>query len=58
MIESFFKFDAIFKLIKFPRQINKLLSQWRIQDFPDGEAPTAQRGAPTYDLAKFLRKIE
>ena len=30
--------------------------QWRIQDFPDGGAPTSKVGAPTYYLAKFLPK--
>ena len=31
--------------------------QWRIQDFPEEGAPTLQRGAPTYDFAKFPQKL-
>ena len=31
--------------------------QWRIQDFPEEGAPTPQRGAPTYDFAKFSQKL-
>ena len=30
--------------------------QWRIQDFPDGGAPTSKVGALTYYLATFLLK--
>ena len=54
------EFDAIFKLIKFLRQITKLLSQWRIQDFRDEEAPTAQGGgggAPTMIWQNFCGKM-
>ena len=31
--------------------------QWRIQDFPEGGAPTPEGGAPTYYLANFSRKL-
>ena len=34
-----------------------LLHQWRIQDFPDGGAPTPERGAPTYYLTNFSQKL-
>ena len=51
------EFDAIFKLIKFLRQITKLLSQWWIQDFPNEEAPTAQGGAPTMIWQNFCGKM-
>ena len=30
--------------------------QWRIQDFPDGGAPTSKVGAPTYYFIKFSPK--
>ena len=30
--------------------------QWRIQDFPEVEAPTLQ-GAPTYHFTKFSQKL-
>ena len=30
--------------------------QWRIQDFPDGGAPTSKVGAPTHYLVKFFPK--
>ena len=33
------------------------LHQWRIQDFPEGGAPTPEGGAPTYYLANFSRKL-
>ena len=32
--------------------------QWRIQDFPDEEAPTPKMGAKTYYLAKFVQNEE
>ena len=31
--------------------------QWRIQDFPEEGAPTLQRGAPTYNFAKFCQRL-
>ena len=31
--------------------------QWRIQDFPDGGAPTPEGGAPTYYLTNFSQKL-
>ena len=32
--------------------------QWRIQDFPEMEAPTLRGGgAPTYDFAKISQKL-
>ena len=34
-----------------------LTYQWRVQDFPEVEAPTLQ-GAPTYDFAKFSQKLD
>ena len=30
--------------------------QWRIQDFPEWRAPTAEFGAKTYYFARFLLK--
>ena len=32
-------------------------NQWRIQDFPEDQAPTPQGGAPTYEIAKFSEKL-
>ena len=32
-------------------------TQWRIQDFPDGGAPTPEGGAPTYYLTNFSQKL-
>ena len=32
------------------------IKQWRIQDFPEEDAPTPQ-GAPTYDFAIFFQKL-
>ena len=34
----------------------QLRTQWRIQDFPEVEAPTLQE-APTSDFAQFSRKL-
>ena len=36
---------------------NKRGKQWRIQDFPDGGAPTPEGGAPTYYLTNFSQKL-
>ena len=39
-----------------PNVKNQIDTQWRIQDFPDGGAPTSQVGTPTYYFAQFLPK--
>ena len=44
--------DKLLEMLLEPMSI-----QWRIQDFPDGGAPTPEGGAPTYYLTNFSQKL-
>ena len=50
------------KMCVSPVQVAEMISgglgikQWRIQEFPEGGAPTAKVGAPTYYFCQFSPK--
>ena len=48
--------SSISLLIRNKKVKNKRCYQWQIQHFPEGGAPTARVGAPTYYFSQFFPK--